>query len=172
MELIEEKELKGIIADFSKAVETFKKRSYPQAQALFDQIVELYKDSHIDKVIQVKTSAMVYRRICEAQINPVKVEFTCDEDYLFDGIYALNAGQLNKALEQFLYLQQKHYPDPYLNYLLAILYIKKRDIDNCLNYLRAAIQKDRSYQIIAHNEMDFDCLAENEAFVSLVESGI
>jgi hypothetical protein len=172
MELTEEKELKSIIADFTKAVEAFKKKTYPQAQALFDKIIEQNKDSRFDSVLKVKTSAMAYRNICEAQIKPVKIELTCDEDYLFDGMYFLNAGKLDKARERFHYLEQKQYPDPYLNYLLAIYYLKKRDTDSCLNQLRKAIQKDRSYQVIAHNDVDFDRLSEHEAFVSLVESGI
>lgn len=172
MELHEEKELKSIITDFSKAVEAFKKRTYPQAQELFDKIIVENKTTHIDKVFEICASAKVYRNICEAQINPVKIELSGDEDYLYDGVYHLNAGHLDIALERFLYLEQKNYPDPYLNYLLAILYIKKKETDTSLNYLRKAIQKDSNYQIIAHNEVDFDSLSEHEAFISLVESGI
>ncbi len=172
MELNEEKELGSITADFSKAVETFKQRTYPQAQTMFEQIIDQYKDSHFDRVLMVRNSSMVYRNICQSQINPVKIELTCDEDYLFDGIYFLNAGKLDKALERFHYLLEKEYADPYLYYLLAIIAIKKRETSHCISYLKKAIHKDPSYRIIAHNETNFDGLAEYDDFVSLVDSGI
>jgi tetratricopeptide (TPR) repeat protein len=164
----EEKELKAIKNEFSKGVEAFKKQECRQAVETFDRIVDLYKDSEFHSVLGIQTRARAYGKICQSRANPQKVALEEDEDYLFDGIYQMNAGDLDTSLERFRYLDEKKYGDPYLQYLLALLYLKRADSENCLKYLQAAVEADQMYKVIAHNEPDFDPMFENEEFVSLI----
>jgi tetratricopeptide (TPR) repeat protein len=168
MEQSEEKELNSITNEFAKGMEAFKKQECRDASDIFNGIIENYKDSEYYSVLEIQTRSKVYKRICEARHNPPKVPLDQDKDYLFDGIYNLNAGKLDMALERFEYLKNKGNNDPYLYYLLSLLYLKKEDHDTCLDYLKKAIQLDATYKVIAHNEPDFDPLFENESFVALI----
>lgn len=166
---LEEQEMKAITDEFSKGVEAFKRQDCQQAVDIFSQIVDQYKDSEFYSVLEVQARAKTYRTICMSRANPVKLALDEDEDYLFDGIYQMNAGNFDTSLERFQYLEKKKYSDPYLYYLMALLYMKREQTEECLKYLKNAIETDRVYKIIAHNEPDFDPMFENENFIALID---
>jgi tetratricopeptide (TPR) repeat protein len=169
MELSEEKELAKIIKEFDSAVQIFSKKDYEKAENAFDTIIERYKDSDFYSVLEIHARSNVYKKICHAKLDPIKIELTSDEDYLNEGLYHLNAGNFDRALELLSHLEKDGYKDSYVNYLLSIVYLKKEDINNSLEYLKKAVKKDQYYKIIAHNEPDFDSLFENEAFAAIIE---
>ncbi len=168
MELKEEKELKRITDEFAKGIKAFNQQSCKDAVVIFGRIVEKYKDSEYYGVLEIQARSKVYKNICMSRANPAKISLESDEDYLYNGIFHLNAGRLENALERFEYLEKKSYSDPYLNYLLAVVYLKKEETDACLDYLKAAVDKDPFYKVIAHNEPDFDPLFEDENFTALI----
>jgi predicted Zn-dependent protease len=171
MELSEEKELEKIIEEFSAAVQMFSKKEYEKAEKAFESISERYKDSEYYSVLEVQVRAKVYKNICHAQQNPIKIELSSDEDYLNEGIYNLNLGNFDRALELLNHLEKNGYKDSYVNYLLSIVYLKKEDINSSLGHLKKAVEKDKYYKIVAHNEPDFDRLGENEAFAAIINMG-
>jgi len=170
MEQTEEKQLQAITEEFGKGVEAFKKRECQQAVDIFTQIVETYKKSEFYSVTEIQARSQVYLKICGSRLNPVKLELENDQDYLNDGLFNLNAGELDKALERFKYLEEKNYSDPYLGYLFSLVYARKDEPETCLEYLKAAIEKDEAYRIIAHNEPDFELMFEHEEFAQLMDS--
>jgi hypothetical protein len=170
MELSEEKELKQIREEFTRGIDLFRKRQYQEAAAVFDHIVQEYGDSEYYSILEIEGRSKVYGKICQAQITPVKPELHSDEEYLYDGIFHLNTGNPDKALERFSYLQEKNYNNPYLSYLMSLAHLRKGDMRTCLSYLKTAIDQDESYKIIAYNEPDFDVLFETQEFAGLVEA--
>ena len=168
MDQSKDKHLKNVIDEFSKGVEAFNKRQYEEAAGIFDRIVSKHEDSGHYNLEEIRARAKVYINLCQSQLNPVTIELEADEDYLFDGIYRLNTGDLEAAGERFEYLGKKSYDDPYLEYLLALLYLKKEEPEACLEHLGAAINKDSVYKVIAYNEPDFSPFFENEDFVKLI----
>ena len=168
MELKEEKQLEAIYNEFTEAMQIFSKRDYAKALTAFEKIIEQYKDSDYYSVLEIQTRSKVYLNICNAQLNPVKSELKTDEDYLNEGVYMLNAGKIDKALSLFEYLEPKSFKTPYINYLLSIIHLKKRDVHKSLEYLKKAVKEDRGFKIIAHNDPDFDDLFDNDAFFSIV----
>ena len=169
MELSEEKQLKNIKEEFTKGIDLFRKRDCQQAQEVFGRIVEMYKDSGYYSVLEIQGQSKLYKTLCDARLHPVKFELQEDEDYLFDGIFHLNAKNLDLALERFQYLEKKKYEQAYLSYLVSLVYIKKRDLPNCLKYLKTAVEADDFFKVIAYNEPDFETLFDNDAFVSMIE---
>ncbi len=169
MELSEENELKLITDAFTNGVVSFRKRQYKEALSVFEKIIEDHKDSDHYSISEVVTRSMVYKNICWNQLNPSKIELHDEIDYLNDGIFNLNAGHLDTAHERFTYLLEKKYEDPYLLYLLSILSLKQNNLASCLDYLHDAVGKDKSLKITAHNEPDFDKLADIPEFTSLLE---
>jgi len=169
MEVSEDRELKRITGEFAKGIELFKQHRYQDAAAIFNAIIAGFKDSPFYSVVEVETRSKVYKNICEAQLNPVKIELHSDEDYLKDGIFNLNAGNPDIAFERLNYLKEKKYTDPYLNYLLSLVYLKKGDKENCISHLKKAIGQDEAYRIIAHNEPDFDSIFDDPSFSQSIE---
>ena len=169
MELNEEKQLAKIIKEFTSVVQIFSKKEYEKAEKAFGSIIEKYKDSDFYSVLEIQMRSKAYKNICYAQLHPVKIELASDEDYLNEGIYNLNAGNFDMALELLNHLEINGYKDSYVSYLLSIIYLKKEDSDNSLEYLKKAVEKDEYYRIIAHNEPDFDSLFEkNEEFAAII----
>lgn len=159
-----------VVAEYTKAIDLFKKKEYPGAGELFKHIVDTYGDSDDYHVLEVQARAAVYYKICQAQMQELnKLAPESHEEYLSDGIYHLNDGNCDAALECFNYLENKEYDNPYLFYLTSLCYLHKEDIENCLKYLKLAIEKDEHYKVVAHNEPEFDLMFENEEFNSLIE---
>jgi tetratricopeptide (TPR) repeat protein len=164
----EQKVLEETIAEFTKGVGAFNKRDYKQASDSFDKIIDNDKLDGLYKAQTIQARARVYKNICQSNIKPVEIPLEDNQDYLYDGIYNLNRGNLDAAAERFQYLEDKKYDNPYLHYLMGLLYLKKNNEGKCITHLKAAIEKDKVYRIIAHNEPDFGPLFENEEFVNLL----
>jgi len=169
MEQTEEKQLTAITNEFGKGMEAFKKRECQQAVDIFGQIVDTYKSSEFESVLEIMARSQAYVKLCESRLRPAQITLNNLEDYLHDGVYHLNAGDLDTAVERFQYLAENNYTDPYLEYLFALVFLKKGDTESCLKHLKAAVEKDKAYKIIAHNEPNFNGMFENEEFVALVE---
>jgi tetratricopeptide (TPR) repeat protein len=128
MELNEEKELKKVIDDLTAAVRIFRTKDYAKAADVFESIVEQYKDSEYYSVLEIQARAKVYRNICNNQLHPVQVVCTSDEDYLNEALFLLNQKKFDKAQEFLEPLGKKKFKEPYVNYLLSIVYLKKKDV--------------------------------------------
>lgn len=169
MELSEENQLKSITEEFTKGVALFRERECQKAFEIFNRIIEEYKDSQYYSVLEIQSRSKFYKMLCEARLNPVNTEGWDDEDYLYDGIFHLNTGNPDKALERFKYLEEKKYNNPNLNYLLSLVYLKKGDNETCLMYLKMAIEAEEFFKTIAYNEPDFESMFEKDEFLELVE---
>lgn len=169
MELKEEKELKKAIAEFTAAVKIFQTKNYEKAGSAFEGILKHYEDSEYYSVLEIHGRANVYKNICQSQLNPVQVELNSDENYLNEGVFNLNVGNLDRALELLEPLVEKGYQEAYANYLLSLVHFKKKEIDTAMDYLGKAVGKDSYYKIVAHNEPDFEDLFEHETFLAIIE---
>ena len=169
MELKEEKELTKAIEQFTAAVKIFQAKDCEKAISAFDDILKQYEDSEYYSVLEIHGRAQVYKNICQSHLHPVKVELESDENYLNEGIFNLNAGNFNRALELLETLSEKKYQEAYVNYLLSLVYLKKKEISTAMDYLKKAVEKDNDYKIIAHNEPDFEHMFENETFLAIIE---
>jgi len=166
-----DKKVEGIRAEFAKAMDLFKKKEFREAGDLFEKMVEEHKTSDLYLVQEVYARASVYHKICLSQLKDKNLMLPeTDDEYLGDGLYFLNTGKADAALERFLYLENKNIDNPFLDYLLSLAYLKKHDIENCKKYLEKAIQKDSQYKVIAHNEPDFDALFSDEDYLNQITS--
>jgi len=168
MKLNEEKELSKITKEFSESIKLFAEKNFAGAQKAFGQIVEKFKDTEYYSIEEISTRASIYKSICESRLNPAKVELENDQDYLNNGVYNINAGKFDEALDVLKQLEEKGYDDPYLPYLLSIVYLKKDQTEESLNQLKKSIAKDQHYKIIAHNEPDFLAIFDNEEFQNII----
>lgn len=169
MKLKEEKELQTITGEYEKALRLFHKKSYHKANAAFKQIIETYKDSEFYSVLEIQTRVKVHYTITQAQLHPVTIKLETMQDYVWEGVYQLNAGNTDKALELFSHAEKENHKDAYLYYLMAAAYLKKEDTANSLRYVEKCLKKDAYYKVIVYNEPDFEPLLQNQDFLNLVE---
>jgi predicted Zn-dependent protease len=169
MKLKEEKELQTITAEYEKALLLFHKKSFHKADAAFKQIIETYKDSEFYSVLEIQTRVKVHHAISQAQLHPMTIKLETMQDYIWEGVYQLNAGNTDKALELFNHAEKENNKDAYLYYLIAAAYLKKEDTVNSLRYVEKCLKKDAAYKVIVYNEPDFEPLLQNQDFLNLVE---
>lgn len=169
MKLSEDVQLKNITEEYTQGMKVFAKREYAEAFKLLEATIEKYNDTDYFSVSEIQACAKVYRNICHSQLNPVEIQLETDEDYLNEGVFNLNAGNYNRALELFNELENRKYKDLYLNYLFSIAYLKRSDIETCLKHLKKCIKKDNYFKIIAYNEPDFARIFDHDEFRSIVE---
>jgi len=167
--LQEEKEFHQIKDAFNEAIGVFNKKDYKSAHDLFERIVEEYKDSEYYNVLEIQARSKVYRNITDSLLNPVKIELTNNEEYLNEGLYNLNSGNFNRALELFNYLERQDKNDAYVFYLMAITLFKLGEKEKALETLAKCIGMDKHYKIIVHNEPDFETLLDDEQFIAVVK---
>jgi predicted Zn-dependent protease len=169
MKLKEEKELQTITGEYEKALQLFHKKSYHKAEAAFKQIIDTYKDSEFYSVLEIQTRVKVHYAITQAQLHPVTLKLDSSEDFVWEGVYQLNAGNIDKALELFNRAEKENYKDAYLFFLIAVAHLKKEDMDGSLRYVEKCVKKDAAYKVILYNEPDFAPLLQNQDFLNLVE---
>ncbi|MCI0470079.1 MAG: hypothetical protein L0Y73_00300 [Candidatus Aminicenantes bacterium] len=169
MKLVEDEQLKNITDEYTAAIDVFVKREYANALAVFEKIIEKYKETEFFSVAEIQTRAKVYRNICRSQIEPISIKLETDEDYINESVFNINAGYYDRAIELLTELENRKYKDLYLNYLFALSYLKKDDVENSLKHLKKCIKKDNYFKIMAYNDVDFSSLLDNKEFRSLVE---
>jgi tetratricopeptide (TPR) repeat protein len=169
MKLKEDKELQTITSEYEKALQLFHKKNYQKADSAFKQIIETYKDSEFYSVLEIQTRAKVHLAITQAQLHPVAVKLETIQDHVWEGVYQLNAGNVDKALELFSHAEKENLKDAHLYFLMAAAYLKKEDTANSLRYVEKCLKKDAAYKVIVYNEPDFEPLLQNPDFLKLVE---
>lgn len=169
MELKEEKELAKIAEVFTEAMQTFSKKDFEKAHDAFDSIIEHYKDSEYYSVLEIQARSKVYKNICQAQLHPLEADLKTPADFLNMAVFNLNAGKPQKARERLDQMDKKDADMAYVNYLYSLIYLKMMDIPKTLEYLKKAVEIDKFFKIVAHNEPDFDKMFDNEEFTAIIE---
>jgi tetratricopeptide (TPR) repeat protein len=169
MKLKEEKELQAITAEYEKALQLFHKKSFNKAGEAFKAIIETYKDSEFFSTLEIQARAKVYQSMAQARTRPKTIKLENAQDYVWEGVYQLNAGDFDKALEHFIQAEKNNFRDAFLYFLMAVAYLKKEDTANTLRYVGKCVKKDEHYKIIVYNEPDFESLLQNQDFLTLVE---
>lgn len=169
MKLKEEKELQTITAEYEKALQLFHKRNYHKAETAFKQIIDAYRDSEFYSVLEIQTRVKVHYAITQSKLQPQAAKLEGAQDYIWEGVFQLNAGNTDKALELFNHAEKNNCKDAYLYYLIAAAYMKKEDTANSLRYVDKCLKKDASYKVLVYNEPDFEPMLQNQDFLKLVE---
>jgi len=169
MKLKEEKELQSISEEYEKALQLFHKKAFAKAGDAFNKIIDAYKDSEFYSVLEIQTRAKVYLSIAQAQLHPVTVKPETPQDHIWEGVYQLNAGNTDRALEHFTLAEKNNYRDAYLYYLMAAAHLRKEDTATSLRYIEKCLKKDEGYKVIIYNEPDFEPLQQNPEFLKLME---
>jgi tetratricopeptide (TPR) repeat protein len=149
---------------YSKAMNYFHKMDYVKAIELFKEVINKYS---LEK--EIVDRANLYISICKNRMKKEKIELNTFDDYFYYGIYCLNLGDYERAIELLKEAQKKAPENGKVYYALADVSIRMGDNESALNYLKKAIELDSFFKILAQNEVDFEPLWENKEFQELVK---
>jgi tetratricopeptide (TPR) repeat protein len=154
-------EYQKALTAYADAVKDFRKGKDEKAVESLKAFVEKYPVER-----ELIDRARIYMAISEARLKgekgapPLK---TADDYYQF-GIYKTNARDFEEA-QKLLEKAAKLSPEEgRIHYALADLHCLLGQTEVSLDYLRKAIQQDKSFRILAQNETDFEPLWEDKKF--------
>ena len=106
----------------------------------------------------------MYITICEEQPKKDKVQLKTFDDYYQYGIYKINQGDYQGALKLLEKAREMKPKEGKILYIMADTYCRMDKKDDCLEYLKKAIQVDKYFSILAQNESDFENIREDKKF--------
>jgi tetratricopeptide (TPR) repeat protein len=113
--------------------------------------------------------AKSYLAIAQKRPKKESVSLKGFEDHYRYGIVKINQGDhagAVKILEKALEFKEK---EGLVYFLLADVHCLMAQTDTALDYLKKAIQKDRTFSVVAQNEPDFEALWEDKKFKLIVK---
>jgi tetratricopeptide (TPR) repeat protein len=154
-------EYQKALTAYADAVKDFRKGKDEKAAESLKSFIEKYPAER-----ELVDRAKIYASICEARLkgekdaSPLKTA----DDYYRSGIFKTNARDFEEA-QKLLEKAVKLGPEEgRIQYALADLHCLMGQTEVGLEYLRKAIQQDKSFRILAQNETDFEPLWEDKKF--------
>ncbi|NPV84009.1 MAG: tetratricopeptide repeat protein [Candidatus Aminicenantes bacterium] len=152
------------LALYNQGIKDFRKNDYDKALASFRELVETYPEEH-----ELVDRAKVYISICERGPRKESISPRNIEDYLFYAQMKINQGDhpaALKLLEKALELKRE---EARVYYLMATAYVQAGQVEEGLEALKKALQKDKTLAVMAQNEPDFESIWEDKRFKVLVK---
>jgi tetratricopeptide (TPR) repeat protein len=157
-------EYQKALAAYGLAVKEFHKGEFDKAVESFKGFIEKFP---VDK--EIVDRAKSYLSIAQKRPKKESVSLRGFEDHYRHGIVKINQGDhagAVKALEKALEFKEK---EGLVYFLLADVHSLMGQADSALDYLKKAIQKDKTFSVLAQNEPDFEPLWEDKKFKLIVK---
>jgi tetratricopeptide (TPR) repeat protein len=157
-------EYQKALAAYGQAVKEFHKGDFEKATELLKGFIEKFP---VDKEIVDKAKsylAIVQKRPKKESASPKGFE-----DHTRVGVVKINQGDhagAVKILEKALEFKEK---EGLVYFLLADVHCLMGQADTALDYLKKAIQKDKTFSVLAQNEPDFEALWEDKKFKLIIK---
>ncbi|MGB8959835.1 MAG: tetratricopeptide repeat protein [Candidatus Aminicenantales bacterium] len=152
-------EYQKALAAFGLAVKEFQKGEFEKAAASFKDFIEKFPADR-----EVVDRAKAYLSIAQKKPKKDSVSLKGFEDHYRYAAAKINqkdyAGAL-KLLDKALEYKEK---EGLVNYLAADVHSLMGQVDEALELLKKAVQKDRNFAVLAQNEPDFEALWEDKRF--------
>ncbi len=154
---------KALVA-YNQAMKLFHQSDYAKAEESLNAFLEKH-----GKEQELVDRAKIYRDICLSRLKPEKIKLTTFEDFYQNGVYLLNMGRYNEALESLENARKKEPSNAKLLYVMADAYCMQGDKDNCLEFLKQAVKLDSYFAILAQNESNFDPVKHDKRFAVITK---
>jgi len=152
------------LSSFSKAMKYFRKNDFDKAKQALENFI---KDFNEEK--ELIDRAKIYLNIIEERSKGDSIPVKSFEDCYQLGIFRLNQGRYEEAIDLFKKANKKKADQGKVYYAIADTYCLMGDKDKCLSNLKKAVELDEFYGILARNEADFDVFKEDEEFKNFFE---
>ncbi len=151
------------LASYAQAIKEFRKGSFDEAAKLFNGLIENFQGER-----EIADKCRTYLSLIQKSGKKESAVLKSVDDYLLQASQKINAANYPDAvslLEKALQLKEK---EGHVNYLLASAHCLMGESDIGLDFLKKAIQKDRSFSILARNEPDFEPFYEDKKFKLII----
>ncbi len=152
-------EYQKALAAYGQAVKEFQKGEFEKAAESFQGFIEKFPAER-EIVDRARTFVSIAQKRPKRDSAPMK----SFEDHYRAGVVKINQRDYPgavKVLEKALELKEN---DGLVHYLLADVHALTGETDAALEYLKKAVQKDKTYAVLAQNEPDFETLWEDKKF--------
>ena len=109
--------------------------------------------------------AHVHLKICESKKKRTTISLKTFDDYYFYGTLKMNEKDYQEALKLLNKALEMKPQEGKVYYMVSAIHCLLGETDNCLEYLKKAIQIDKHFQVKAQNESDFESLWEDKKFI-------
>lgn len=152
-------EYQKALAAYGQAVREFQKGEFEKAAESFQGFIEKFPAER-----EIVDRARVFVSIAQKRPKRDSAPMKSSEDHYRAGVVKINQRDYPgavKVLEKALELKEN---DGLVHYLLADVHALTGEADAALEYLKKAVQKDKTYAVLAQNEPDFEPLWEDKKF--------
>jgi tetratricopeptide (TPR) repeat protein len=152
-------EYQKALTAFGQAVKEFHKGEFDKAVESFKGFIEKFPADR-----EIVDRARTYIAIAQKRPKKEAAAPKGFEDHYRHGVVKINQGDYAgaaKVLEKALEFKEK---EGLVNYLLADVHCLMGEADAALDFLKKAIQKDKSFSVLAQNEIDFESVWDDKKF--------
>jgi len=153
------------LAAYGQAMKEFHKGDLEKAAVLLRAFLEKYPEER-----ELVDRARLYFAISQKRPKKEILHLKNFEDHYYYGVYKMNAGDREGALKILEKALDFKTEEARIHYLIADVHCQMGKTDECLDFLKKAIQKDSLFAILAQNESDFQPLWEDKRFKVLTRS--
>ncbi len=157
-------EYQKVLASFAQAVKEFHKGDFEKAVELFEAFIEKHPAER-----EIVDRAHTYLSIARKRPRKETITLKTFEDYYRTAVVRINQADYEGALrllEKALEFKEK---EGQIFYIMADAYCLMGQPETGLDYLKKAVQKDKSFAVVAQNEPDFEALWEDKRFKLLTK---
>jgi len=147
------------LSAYTQAMRHFHKGQYEEAAEKLKALLEKYPEEK-----EIADRVQIYLAICQERQKKEISQLKTFDDYYQYSVYKINQGDYQEALKHLEKAHQMKPDEGKILYLMADAYCLMGKKDECLEYLKKAIQVDRFFSVLAQNESDFEGLREDKKF--------
>jgi len=147
------------LAAYTQAMRLFHKAQYKEAAAKLKVLLERFPQER-----EIVDRAQIYLVICQERNKKETIQLKTFDDYYQYSVYKINQGDCKEALKHLAKAHQMKPKEGKILYLMADAYCLMGNKDECLEYLKKAIQVDKFFSVLAQNDSDFESLREDKKF--------
>lgn len=144
---------------YGQAVKSFHKGNFQKAAEMLQSFLE--KE---DTENELCDRARMYLRICQSHLKKETVSLKTFDDHYNYGILKINQGDYEDAVPSLAKACELKPGEGKAAYMLATAYGRMNKIEESLDFLKKAIQRDKIFAVLAQNETDFEPIKEDKKF--------
>lgn len=152
-------EYQKALAAFGVTMKEFHKGSLDKAAVGLKAFIEKYAEER-----ELVDRAQIYLAIAQKRTRKETVSLKNLEDHFNYAVYKVNSGDREGALKILEKALDFKTDEAKVHYLTADVLCLLGRVDDCLEALKKAVQKDDLFGVLAQNESDFEPLWEDKRF--------
>jgi tetratricopeptide (TPR) repeat protein len=149
------------VKNFDAAIRAFQRQNYERAMEVFEKLAG-------SEFPEIADRARVHLRLCEQKVSRSGPAPKTAEEHYTLGVAALNARELDRAVEHLSKADKLRPKRDHIRYALASVHALLGNVDAALEQLEVAIKLRPANRFQARRDEDFQGLASDPRFRRLV----